>query len=168
MFLSIGVGFGLSSYAFYNSKHDKAVQDTLTMAACNSLYEVVGCFADSGVISFLGYSSDDISISLSTITVCFLAYHLALATRPGANARAIVFILTLAVFGLGSALALSESIVKLICHCGLGRKFSRVLITTVITLLSFLLSFVYYANLGLYLLDAVDTWIDNPSLIFVV
>uniref|UniRef100_A0A0D2XTF4 Sodium-and chloride-dependent GABA transporter 1 n=1 Tax=Fusarium oxysporum (strain Fo5176) TaxID=660025 RepID=A0A0D2XTF4_FUSOF len=144
------------------------ISDTLIIALCNSLYEIVGGFAVFGVIGFLGYSPDDSSISLSTFTVGFLTYPLALAEMPGANVWAVLFFLTLAVLGLSSAFALSESLVTLICDCGLGRKFSRVLITTVIILLSFLLSLIYCTKFGFYLLDAVDTWINNLSLIFVV
>ncbi|KAF5588547.1 creatine transporter [Fusarium subglutinans] len=87
---------------------------------------------------------------------------------PGANVWAVLFFLTLAVLGLSSAFALSESLVTLICDCGLGRKFSRVLIATVIILLSFLLSLIHCTKFGFYLLDAIDTWINNLSLIFVV
>ncbi|KAJ4012714.1 hypothetical protein NW752_008433 [Fusarium irregulare] len=169
IFFSIGVGFGyFTSYASYNSKHANAVQDTLIIAICNSLYEVVGGFAVFGVIGFLGYSPDDTSISLSTFTVGFLTYPLALAEMPGANVWAVLFFLTLAVLGLSSAFALSESLVTLICDSGAGRRFSRVLITSVVILVSFLLSLIYCTKFGFYLLDAVDTWINNLSLIFVV
>ncbi|KAM0343577.1 hypothetical protein ACHAPU_008472 [Fusarium lateritium] len=169
IFFSIGVGFGyFTSYASYNSKHANAVQDTLIIALCNSAYEVVGGFAVFGVIGFLGYSPDDPSISLSTFTVGFLTYPLALAEMPGANVWSVFFFLTLAVLGLSSAFALSESLVTLICDCDLGRRFSRVLITSVVILISFLLSLIYCTKFGFYLLDAVDTWINNLSLIFVV
>jgi solute carrier family 6 GABA transporter-like protein 1 len=169
IFFSIGVGFGyFTSYASYNSKHANAVQDTLIIALCNSAYEVVGGFAVFGVIGFLGYSPDDPSISLSTFTVGFLTYPLALAEMPGANVWSVFFFLTLAVLGLSSAFALSESLVTLICDCGLGRRFSRVMITSVVILISFLLSLIYCTKFGFYLLDAVDTWINNLSLIFVV
>ncbi|KAF4975577.1 hypothetical protein FZEAL_7649 [Fusarium zealandicum] len=169
IFFSIGVGFGyFTSYASYNSKYANAVQDALIIACCNSLYEIVAGFAVFGVIGFLGYSPDNTDISLSTFTVGFLTYPLALAEMPGSNVWAVLFFLTLAVLGLSSAFALVDSLVTLICDSGWAQKYSRTPICTVIIIIAFLLSLMYCSEFGFYLLDAVDTWINNLCLIFVV
>lgn len=169
IFFSIGVGFGyFTSYASYNSKFSNAVQDSVIIACCNSLYEISAGFAVFSVIGFLGYSPDDQSISLSTFTVGFLTYPLALSEMPGANVWAVLFFLTLAILGLSSAFALVESLATLICDANFGRKFPRWAVTTVIVIISFLLSLMYCTKFGFYLLDAVDTWTNNLALIFVV
>jgi solute carrier family 6 GABA transporter-like protein 1 len=169
IFFSIGVGFGyFTSYASYNTKYANAVQDALIIACCNSLYEITAGFAVFGVIGLLGYSPDDPSISLSTVTVDFLTYPLGLAEMPGSNVWAALFFLTLAVLGLSSAFALLESFVTLLCDSSLGRKTSRVPICTSVVVVAFPLSLIYCTEFGFYLLDAVDTWTNNLCLIFVV
>ncbi|KAF5005903.1 hypothetical protein FDECE_7661 [Fusarium decemcellulare] len=169
IFFSIGVGFGyFTSYASYNTKFANAVQDTLIIASCNSLYEITAGFAVFGVIGFLGYSPDDSSISLSTFTVGFLTYPLALAEMPGANVWSVFFFFTLVLLGLSSAFALMESLVTLICDSGWARKYPRTPICSAIIVMAFLLSLIYCTEFGFYLLDAVDTWTNNLCLIFVV
>ncbi|KAH7271703.1 hypothetical protein B0J15DRAFT_509759 [Fusarium solani] len=169
IFFSIGVGFGyFTSYASYNTKYANAVQDALIIACCNSLYEITAGFAVFGVIGLLGYSPDDPSISLSTVTVGFLTYPLGLVEMLGSNVWAALFFLTLAVLGLSSAFALLESFVTLLCDSSLGRKTSRVPICTSVVVVAFPLSLIYCTEFGFYLLDAVDTWTNNLCLIFVV
>lgn len=168
IFFSIGVGFGyFTSYASYNSRHANAVQDSIIIALSNSLYEVLAGFAVFGVIGFLGYRPDD-GIQLGTFTVGFLTYPLAIAEMPGANVWAVLFFLTIALLGLSSAFALVESLVTMLCDSNLGRRVPRSAIASVVILVSFLLSLMYCTEFGFYLLDAVDTWINNLSLIFVV
>jgi solute carrier family 6 GABA transporter-like protein 1 len=169
IFFSIGVGFGyFTSYASYNSKYANAVQDALIIAFSNSLYEVVGAFSVFGVIGFLGYKAGDPDVSLSTFTVGFLTYPLALAEMPGANVWSVLFFLTILMLGLSSAFALVESIVTMICDTAWGQRTNRVWISTPVVFVSFLLSLMYCTEFGFYLLDAVDTWTNNLALMFVV
>ncbi|CAM1501348.1 Fc.00g105100.m01.CDS01 [Cosmosporella sp. VM-42] len=168
-FFSIGVGFGyFTSYASYVSKHSNAVQDSLIIACCNSLYEVSAGFAVFSVIGNLGYSPNDPSVSLSTFTVGFLTYPLALAKMPGANVWSVIFFFTLAILGMSSAFALLESLVTLLCDSSIGRKHGRPLIASVVVIISFLLSLIYCTEFGFYLLDAIDTWTNNLALVFTV
>ncbi|KAH7144586.1 hypothetical protein B0J13DRAFT_675895 [Dactylonectria estremocensis] len=169
IFFSIGVGFGyFTSYASYNTKYANAVQDSFTIGCCNSAYEIIGGFAVFGVIGYLGYEPGDPTVSLSTFTVGFLTYPLALAEMPGSNVFSVLFFLTLAVLGLSSAFALVESMVTLICDCRMTRGLSRPIICTAVIVVSFLLSLIYCTEFGFYLLDAVDTWTNNLVLLFVV
>ena len=168
IFFSIGVGFGyFTSYASYNSKFSNAVQDALIIGLSNSMYEVLAGFAVFGIIGFLGYKPED-GTKLSTFTVGFLTYPSALAEMPGANVWAVLFFFTIALLGLSSAFALVESSVTMLCDSNLGQRVPRVAISTGIVVVSFLLSLIYCTEFGFYLLDAVDTWTNNLSLIFVV
>lgn len=168
IFFSIGVGFGyFTSYASYNSKFSNAVQDALIIGLSNSMYEVLAGFAVFGIIGFLGYKPED-GTKLSTFTVGFLTYPSALAEMPGANVWAVLFFFTIALLGLSSAFALVESSVTMLCDSNLGQRAPRVAISTGIVVVSFLLSLIYCTEFGFYLLDAVDTWTNNLSLIFVV
>ncbi|KAL8994991.1 MAG: hypothetical protein Q9169_005190 [Polycauliona sp. 2 TL-2023] len=169
IFFSIGVGFGyFTSYASYNSRFANSVQDSLIIAACNSLYEMVAAFAVFGVIGFLGYEAGDPEIGLSTFTTGFLTYPLALAEMPGAQVWSVLFFLTLGLLGLSSSFALIESMVTLLCDSQIGQRTSRTMTSTIVVLVAFLLSLVYCSHLGFYFLDAVDTWINGLCLVFVV
>ena len=168
IFFSIGVGFGyFTSYASYNSRYSNAVQDSVIIALSNSMYEVLAGFPVFGIIGFLGYRPED-GIELGTFTVGFLTYPLAITEMPGANVWAVLFFITIALLGLSSAFALVESLVTMVCDSNLGRRVPRSVISTAIIVVSFLLSLIYCTEFGFYLLDAVDTWINNLSLIFVV
>ncbi|KAL8835107.1 MAG: hypothetical protein Q9205_003468 [Flavoplaca limonia] len=169
IFFSIGVGFGyFTSYASYNSRFANTVQDAIIIASCNSLYEIIAAFAVFGVVGFLGYEPGDPEVSLSTFTVGFLTYPLALAEMPGAQVWSVLFFLTLGLLGLSSAFALVESFVTLICDSQIGQRTSRTLVSTVVVVFAFLLSLLYCSRFGFYMLDAVDTWINNLCLVFVV
>lgn len=168
IFFSIGVGFGyFTSYASYNTKFSNAVQDAFIIGISNSLYEVLAGFAVFGIIGFLGLRPED-GVKLSTFTVGFLTYPLAIVEMPGANFWAVMFFLTIALLGLSSAFALIESMVTMLCDTALGRKYPRPVISTGVIIISFLLSLMYCTEFGFYLLDAVDGWTNNLSLIFVV
>jgi len=168
IFFSIGVGFGyFTSYASYNSRYANAVQDALIIAFSNSLYEVLAGFAVFGIIGFLGLRPED-GTELGTFTVGFLTYPLAISEMPGANVWAVFFFFTVAILGLSSAFALVESLVTMICDSDFGRRVSRTIIATAVVVVALLLSLMYCTEFGFYLLDAIDTWINNLSLIFVV
>ncbi|KAK2608579.1 hypothetical protein QQS21_002926 [Conoideocrella luteorostrata] len=167
IFFSIGVGFGyFTAYASYNSRFANAVQDSVIIALCNSMYEILAGFAVFGIVGFLGLRPGD--TELGTFTVGFLTYPLAIAEMPGANVWAVLFFLTVAILGLSSAFALTESMVTLLCDSDLSKKMPRVAISTFVVIVSFLFSLMYCTKFGFYLLDAVDTWINNLSLIFIV
>lgn len=98
VFFSIGVGFGyFTSYASYNSQFANAVQDALIICCSNSLIEISAGFAVFSVLGFLGIESGD--MTLSTFTVGFLTYPIAVVEMPGSNFWAAIFFLTLQVLG---------------------------------------------------------------------
>lgn len=168
IFFSIGVGFGyFTAYASYNSQFANAVQDAVIISLSNSLYEILAGFAVFGIVGFLGLRPED-GVQLGTFTVGFLTYPLALAEMPGANVWAVLFFLTVAFLGLSSAFALTEGMVTLLCDSDLSKKVPRIVISTGVVVISFLFSLIYCTKFGFYLLDAVDTWINNLSLLFIV
>ncbi|KHN95486.1 creatine transporter [Metarhizium album ARSEF 1941] len=166
IFFSIGVGFGyFTAYASYSSRYSNAVQDTIIISLSNSLYEILAGFAVFGIVGFLGLRPQD-NVQLTTFSVGFLTYPLAISETPGANVWAVLFFLTLAFLGLSSAFALTESMVTLLCDSDLGKRLPRVVISTAVIVITFLLSLLYCSRFGFYLLDAMDTWINNLALLF--
>ena len=156
-----------TSYASYNSKYANAVQDAFIIALSNSAYEILTCFAVFGVIGFLGITPDS-GVSLGTFSIGFITYPEALAAMPGSSFFSVVFFFTIMLLGVSSSFALLETIVTMICDSNLGRHVPRSVISTAVVAVSMLLSLLYCTEFGFYLLDAVDTWVNNLSLIFVV
>lgn len=166
IFFSIGVGFGyFVSYASYNAKQSNAVQDAVVIACSNSLFEVIAAFAVFGVIGYLDLQPGE---SLGTFTVAFLTYPEAIIAMPGSNFWAILFFVTIFLLGLSSAFALTEAIVTGCCDTDWGKKIPRWMMSTGWIIFSFLLSLMYCTEFGLDFLDAVDSYVNNLSLFFVV
>ncbi|KLJ11513.1 hypothetical protein EMPG_13293 [Blastomyces silverae] len=166
IFFSTGVGFGyFTAFASYNPVFANAVQDSVIIACCNSLYEVIGAFAVFGIVGYLGLRPEE-GDQLGTFTVGFLTYPLAVTELPGSAFWAVIFFFTIMLVGISSAFALVESVVTLICDTDWGKKVPRTVVCTVVIVVSFLLSLMYCSEFGFYLLDAVDTWLNNFSLLF--
>ena len=165
VFFSIGVGFGyFTTYSSFNPRFAHAVQDTLIIAFSNSLYEVTAGFIVFSIIGFLGMTPEKDGQDLSTFTVGFLTYPLALVEMPASGFFSVIWFLTIALLGLSSAVALIESLITVVNESVLGVRAPRWAIATVLTLVSFLISLVYCTEFGFYFLDAVDTWVNDVSL----
>lgn len=165
VFFSIGVGFGyFTTYSSFNPRFANAVQDTLIIALCNSLYEVIAGFVVFSIIGFLGMTPEKDGESLSTFTVGFLTYPLALVEMPASNFFSVIWFLTITLLGLSSAVALIESLITVVNESVMGRRIPRWAIATGLTVTSFLISLVYCTQFGFYFLDAVDTWVNDVSL----
>jgi solute carrier family 6 (neurotransmitter transporter, GABA) member 1 len=156
-----------TSYASYQSKYSNAVQDSVIIAVCNSLYEVLVCFGVFGVIGFLGIRPEP-GVSLGTFSIGFLTYPEALAQMPGSQFWSICFFFTLMLLGMSSAFALLETIVTMVSDTNWGQKVPRPVLATATVVVSFLLSLMYCTKFGFYLLDAVDTYLNFLCLFFVV
>lgn len=168
VFFSTGVGFGyFTSYASYQHKYANAVQDSVIICLSNSAFEVFAAFAVFGVVGFLGMHPDDTD-PLGSFSVAFLTYPEAVAQMPVSGLWSFFFFLTLMFLGLSSACALIDAVNTMIMDLPIGKKFGRPWIVTITCTFSFLLSLMFCSRFGYYLLDGVDTWINDTALIFVV
>ncbi|KAJ0323806.1 hypothetical protein COL5a_008168 [Colletotrichum fioriniae] len=168
VFFSTGIGMGYyTSYASYNSKYSNAVQDALIICISNSLIEVIGSMSVFGIVGYLGMHPDT-SERLNTFVVGFLTYPEAIAEMPGANFWGVLFFATLFILGLGSAFALLETLVTMVCDTDWGKKFSRPYVSSVIVIASFLISLPFCTEFGYVLVDAADTWINYLALFWIV
>ncbi|KAL0260169.1 hypothetical protein SLS55_005915 [Diplodia seriata] len=166
VFFSTGIGFGyFTSYASYNQKHSNAVMDAVLICGSNVLFENFAAFAVFGVVGYLRRWPED-GVRLGAFVVGFLTLPEAVLQMPGANWWAILLFFTLVVLGFSSAFVMLDTAVTLAVDSGL--KFSRPVIVTALTLLSFLMCLPYCTEFGYYLLDGIDRWINNVALIFVV
>jgi len=169
IFFSIGVGFGyFTTYASYNTRFANAVQDTLIIALSNSAYEIVAGFVVFSIIGFLDMNPVDDGQGLGTFVVGFLTYPQALTEMPGSNFFSVIWFLTIALLGLSSAVALIESLITVLNESVPFKNVPRWATATGVTIASFLISLMYCTQFGYYLLDAVDTWVNNITLLLIV
>lgn len=87
---------------------------------------------------------------------------------PGAPFFSIIFFFTLFLLGLTSAFSLLEVMTTLILDTDWGRRVPRWIVCTGVTIASALISLIYCTEFGLQALDAVDTYVNNVALFFVV
>jgi len=167
VFFSTGIGFGyFTSYASYNQKHSNAVMDAVLICCSNVLFENFAALAVFGVVGYLGRWPQE-GERLGAFVVGFLTLPEAVLQMPGANFWAILLFFTLVVLGFSSAFVMLDVVVTLICDSGLT-KLSRAWVVTILTIVSFLMCIPYCTEMGYYLLDGIDRWINNVALIFVV
>ncbi|KAA8648061.1 hypothetical protein EYZ11_012915 [Aspergillus tanneri] len=166
VFFSTGIGFGyFTSYASYNAKHSNAVMDAALICGSNVLFENFAAFAVFGVVGYLRRWPQD-GERLGAFVVGFLTLPEAVIHMPGSNWWAILLFFTLVVLGFSSAFVMLDAVATLAVDAGV--KYSRPVIVTVLTLISFLMCLPYCTEFGFYLLDGIDRWINNVALIFVV
>ncbi|RYP93419.1 hypothetical protein DL770_000462 [Monosporascus sp. CRB-9-2] len=166
VFFSTGIGFGyFTSYASYNAKHSNAVMDAILICGSNVLFENVAAFAVFGVVGYLRLWPEE-GVRLGAFVVGFLTLPEAVLHMPGANFWAFLLFFTLVVLGFSSAFVMLDAAATLCVDSGL--PYSRPVIVTALTLLSFLLCLPYCTEFGFYLLDGIDRWVNNVALIFVV
>ncbi|KAK8856081.1 SNF-domain-containing protein [Apiospora arundinis] len=166
VFFSTGIGFGyFTSYASYNAKHSNAVMDAILICGSNVLFENFAAFAVFGVVGFLRKWPQE-GERLGAFVVGFLTLPEAVIQMPGANFWAVLLFFTLVVLGFSSAFVMLDATATLLVDSGI--KYSRPVIVTFLTILSFLMCLPYCTEFGYYLLDGIDRWINNVALIFVV
>lgn len=168
MFFSIGVGFGyFTSYASYNTKYSNAVQDAFIIALSNSAIEIVSALAVMGIVGFLGLNPDETG-RLSTFSSGFFYYPRALVEMPGANFFSALFFFTLSMLGLTCVFALFEVLVTMICDTDWGKRIPRWVIATTAAICAYLITLLYCTEVGFWLLDAVDLFVNDLALFFTV
>lgn len=156
-----------TSYASYNQKFSNAVQDALIIACSNSAIEVSAGFAVFSIVGYLGIRPDSGEV-LGTYNLAFITLPAAFVQMPGSNFWAVIFFITIMVLGFSSCFAMLESLVTLVMDTGISKRVSRVAVSTVIIIVSFLLSLMYCTHFGRDLLNAVDAWISDLSLVGIV
>lgn len=105
---------------------------------------------------------------LCTFVTGFITYPEALAQMPGAPFFSIIFFFSLFLLGLTSAFYLLEVMTTLILDTDWGRRIPRWIVCTAVTNMSALISLIYCTEFGLQALDAVDTYVNNIALFFVL
>lgn len=95
----------------------------------------------------------------------FLTFPAALATMPGAQFWSVLFFLTLLLLGISSTYPMLDVVCTFIMDRW-GHRVSRPIVATTLAFVAFLISLIYCTEFGYYLLDGIDRWINNMTLVF--
>jgi len=165
VFFSTGVAFGYYvSYASYNDKFANAVQDAVIIVLFNCSFEVIAAFAVFGVVGYLGIDPSN-TPRLGAFEIGFLTFPAALVQMPGANFWSVFFFLNLLLLGISSTYPMVDVIVTFIMDRW-GGRLKRPYVACAVVLSAFLISLLYCTESGYYVLDGIDRWINNMTLVF--
>jgi len=165
VFFSTGVAFGYYiSYASYNAKYANAVQDAVIIVCSNCAFEIIAAFGVFAIVGFLGIEPSN-TPRLGAFEIGFLTFPAALATMPGAQFWSVLFFLTLLLLGISSTYPMLDVICTFIMDRW-GHRVNRPTVAITLTLVAFLISLMYCTQFGYYLLDGIDRWINNMTLVF--
>ena len=168
VFYSTGVGFGyFTAYASYNSRFSNAVADSIIICCSNAGFETLAAFAVFGVVGFLGITPESYG-RVTSFELGFVTLPEALAQMPAAQFWSVLFFFTLFLLGMSSAFAMIDAFITMIYDTDWAKKYPRVLWSSVIVSVAFLVSLIYATEIGFWLLDAIDTHTNNLALFWVV
>lgn len=166
IFFTLSLGFGIMiTYASYLPKKTNLFGNALFVCVANCAYSIFAGFAVFGVLGFMAHAQN---IPLEKVakggpSLCFVVYPEAINQLPVAReVFGALFFLTLIVAGLSSGISLIEAFA-----CSVIDKFNvnRGKLITVICLFGFLGSVIFTTNIGLFVLDIVDHFINNYGLL---
>jgi solute carrier family 6 (neurotransmitter transporter, GABA) member 1 len=168
VFYSTGVGFGyFTAYASFNSKQANAVVDSIIICCSNAAFETLAAFAVLGVVGFLGMTPQSVG-QVSSFELGFISLPEALAQMPGAQFWSVLFFFTLYILGMSSSFAMVDALITMIYDGDKPQKYPRIVWSSIVITISFLISLMYTTEFGFWLLDAIDTHTNNIALMFVV
>lgn len=139
--------------------------DAVLICGSNVLFENFAAFAIFAVVGNLR-RWPEAGVRLGAFTVGFYTLPEVVLSMPGSNFWAFLLFSTLIILGFSSAFVMLDVVATLIMDAGV--KYSRPVVVTALTILSFLICLPYCTEFGYYLLDGVDRWINNVALIAVV
>ncbi|MBU90544.1 sodium-dependent transporter [Candidatus Woesearchaeota archaeon] len=167
VFFSLSIAFGVMiAYSSYNKKGSDINKNAFTVGIADTVIAIIAGFVVFGTLGFMaeqqGVAFDEVVASGPGLA--FVAFPKALSLMPFASLFGILFFLTLLTLAIDSAFSLVEAIATTIKD---KTKISKEKIAFIVCFLCFLAGIIYTTNAGLYLLDVVDHFLTNISLIVI-
>lgn len=166
IFFTLSLGFGIMiTYASYLPKKTNLGGNALFVCVANCVYSVFAGFAVFGVLGFMAQAQNTEVSKVATdgLGLAFVVYPQAINQLPvGREIFGALFFLTLIVAGLSSGISLIEAFA-----CSMIDKFNvkRGKVITVVCLVGFFGSVIFTTNIGVFVLDTVDHFINNYGLL---
>ena len=168
IFFTLSLAFGIMiAYASYNKETQDVTGDGYITAIANSL---ISLFAGFVVFAVLGYMATSTGVAIADVAaagpgLAFVVFPQALALLPGAWFFAALFFITLLSLGIDSAFSLVEGVNTVFADR--ASKTSQKKIAFYVCSVAALIGIIFTTNAGLYLLDIVDHFVTNFTLVLV-
>jgi neurotransmitter:Na+ symporter, NSS family len=167
IFFSLSLAFGIMiAYSSYKKKDEDVTKSSFTIGISNSIVSIIAGFVVFGTLGFMAQQQgvDFSEVVASGPGLAFIAFPQALSLMPYASFFSLLFFLTLITLAIDSAFSLVEAINITVLD---KTKVKKEHIALIVCGLAFLLGIIYTTNSGLYLLDIVDHFVTNISLIVI-
>jgi solute carrier family 6 GABA transporter-like protein 1 len=128
-------------------------------------FEIFMAFGVFGIVGFLGLHPDT-TIMGGSYDIGFITFPSALEALPASNFWSAIWFLTLLVLGVSSAFAMLDAVITLLLDA--NPRFKRIWVVTGLVITCYLVSLPFCTKFGYHLLNAVDAWVNNLALVFVV
>lgn len=168
-FFSLSVGFGaIISFGSYNSFKQNIYRDAWIISLADTLTSLLAGFTIFSILGNLAYELDaDIKdVVRGGSGLAFISYPDALAKFTWApQLFAVLFFLMMFTLGVGSATALTNTIITVFCDQ--NPKWKKGYVTLIICIASFLVGLIYVTPGGPWIVDLVD-YFGGGFIIFVL
>eukprot|EP00121_Abeoforma_whisleri_P001743 Awhi_evm1s1554 len=173
IFFSLSLAFGvMQAYGSFNEPNSNVVQNAFIIAISNCMFSFLTGFVVFSIIGHLTYIQGipfD-SLAVGGPGLAFVTYPAALSLMPGisANIFCVIFFLTFFMLGIDSAFSMVEGIVANLQETRLFGNVSRSFLLIGTCGLGCFGSMLYAADIGYYMLDLIDFYVNNFCLLIIV
>ena len=167
VFFSLSLAFGVMiAYSSYNKKKSDIAVNAYTIGISDAVIAILAGFV---VFATLGFMADQQSSTVADVVtsgpgLAFVTFPQALSLMPFATFFSILFFITLLTLAIDSAFSLVEAISTTILD---KSRMKKQTVALLVCSLGFLGGIVFTTQGGLFLLDIVDHFLTNISLIII-
>lgn len=163
IFFSLSVTFGvMTAYASHLPRNEPAFFNSCVVAVSNCMFSFIAGFAVYAAVGHLGYLTG-LPVHLvneSGFGLVFGLWPLVFSTFNGGAHWVRLLFLNLILLGIDSAFSLLEGVVTCLMDTTLFKDTPKWLVSGVICVIGFLLSFIYCTDAGLFFLDVIDYYLN--------
>jgi len=161
IFFTLSICWGVMvSYASYIKEDAPVIKNGVAVALINCSFSFFAGFAVFAVVGYLVGMDSPVSNKYSSIGLAFVAFPAAIETMPASNFWALMLFATLFTLGIDSAFAMVEGTVIVIQDSTIGKKASKLTISTVLCVTGALASTIFCFNWGFAFFDCIDHYLN--------
>lgn len=169
VFFSLSVCLGvMTAYGSYNKRDSPVVVNSLIIASINFMFSFVAGFAVFGIIGYIAYVENQAIgsiINLEGPGTVFATIPFGISKLPGHGHWERFFFWTVFFLGMGSFIAIVESISTALKDTALLNRYSKKIILFFVCLLGFLASLLFATDTGMSWVETIDFYVKYAMVI---